>query len=192
MCGNHWALVFSLSLILLQRGQQQTILMFFFLRGGVRAWILQRVELKEACPSEDLKDLGLFFGGESLVNTDSSSWYICGVLYSSLNLNKDNFLLKPDGFWLTCFPLYQYFLLLTDFWVTVLAHQHSVWCLSIFFSMLIYNCCVFSLCLYRKVDGPRAPRDERRRAQHNEGAWSPRLRIFQGCHIYHSFLTSSS
>uniref|UniRef100_A0A8D3BDE2 BHLH domain-containing protein n=1 Tax=Scophthalmus maximus TaxID=52904 RepID=A0A8D3BDE2_SCOMX len=27
---------------------------------------------------------------------------------------------------------------------------------------------VFSLCLYRKVEGPRAPRDERRRAQHNE------------------------
>lgn len=26
-----------------------------------------------------------------------------------------------------------------------------------------------SLCLCRKVDGPRAPRDERRRAQHNEG-----------------------
>lgn len=25
------------------------------------------------------------------------------------------------------------------------------------------------LCLRRKVDGPRAPRDERRRAQHNEG-----------------------
>lgn len=35
------------------------------------------------------------------------------------------------------------------------------------------------LCVYRKVEGPRAPRDERRRAQHNEGAWSLVSRSFQ-------------
>lgn len=52
--------------------------------------------------------------------------------------------------------------------------------------LLAFNFAV--LCLCRKVDGPRAPRDERRRAQHNEGGFKY---FFLNPHIWRCFVPFS-